>query len=102
MHAVLVSLRAVAGHSRDLRAAAVANATASLTHEPGCLRFDVIAGEDEDTVLLYEIYADADAFAQHREHPHFARWREAVELYVVPGSQQTRAGALLNAAGRTP
>ena len=44
--------------------------------EPGCLRFDVCSVEgDEHRFVLYELYADAAAFAAHKAAPHFAEWR---------------------------
>lgn len=48
------------------------NAAASLAREPGCLRFDILVPDGEQhRVLLYEIYANDEAFADHRTQPHF-------------------------------
>lgn len=44
----------------------------SLENEPGCHRFDVCSSQaSPNTVFLYEIYEDADAFALHNESAHF-------------------------------
>ena len=44
----------------------------SLDRETGCLRFDVCTcDKGGPRVLLYEIYADADAFAAHLASEHF-------------------------------
>ncbi len=48
------------------------NARRSLADEPGCRRFDVLLShDDENLVLLYEIYDDEQAFFAHCETPHF-------------------------------
>lgn len=64
-----------------------ANAQSSLRDEPGCLRFDVHRSRDnEDEVLLYEIYRDQDAFeVGHRGSAHYAAWREVVARCVPDG-----------------
>jgi len=78
--ALVVSIE-VPPASRDRFLAAIrAQAAASLAEEPGCLRFDVCAVEDDPTrFVLYEVYADEAALAAHGETPHFARWRQAAE-----------------------
>lgn len=44
----------------------------SLALEPGCRQFDVCAAErDGGQVFLYEVYDNAEAFADHLESPHF-------------------------------
>ena len=48
-------------------------ARVSLTREPLCYRFDVCRPHgEENTVFLYEVYRDAEAFQLHLETPHFA------------------------------
>ena len=47
-------------------------ASDSLEREPGCSRFDVCTDpERPGRILLYEIYADAEAFRVHLESTHF-------------------------------
>ena len=47
--------------------------------EPGVLRFDVLkSAERPGEYLLYEVYADEKATADHRETPHYKNWNEAV------------------------
>jgi autoinducer 2-degrading protein len=64
------------------------NARASLRDEPGCVRFDVLRdAEDPCRFVLYEIYADEDAFyVAHRQAPHYAAWRDVAARCVEPGS----------------
>ena len=63
-----------------------ANVRASLRDEPGWLRFDVHQStEYPHDFVLYEIYADADAFyVAHRQAPHYAAWRAVVDRCVQP------------------
>jgi quinol monooxygenase YgiN len=43
--------------------------------EPGCRLFHVgVDPKDATHVLLYEVYADADAFAAHQATAHFKRY----------------------------
>ncbi len=58
------------------------NAERSLADEPGCRRFDVLAGED-GRVILYEIYDDEAAFAAHCASAHFHRFDEASRPLVA-------------------
>jgi (4S)-4-hydroxy-5-phosphonooxypentane-2,3-dione isomerase len=96
MFSLMVQMEVLPGRRADFLAGMAANAEAAVRDEPGCLRFDVcsVTGEDHRFVL-YEFYADADAFAAHKASPHFARWREIAERVLVPGSQVNTAGELL-------
>ena len=60
-----------------------ANAATSLRDEPGCARFDVLVPKGEtDRVVLYEIYDDAAAFAEHCRSPHFHSFNLAASALV--------------------
>lgn len=55
------------------------NARKSLSDEPGCLVFDVLTHVDNDErVVLYEIYRDRAAFEEHLKAPHFLSFDAAV------------------------
>jgi (4S)-4-hydroxy-5-phosphonooxypentane-2,3-dione isomerase len=59
-------------HLAAFREAVLHNARASVAHEPGCLRFDVLdILPGAPTVFLYEIYTDEAAFKAHLATPHF-------------------------------
>ena len=61
----------------------LSNAKASLNDEPGCLQFDVLVPEDKtDTVFLYEVYQDAEAFEQHLQTAHFLTFKAAISELV--------------------
>ena len=94
MFSLIVHLTIDPAGREEFLAAIRANAAASVRDEPGCLRFDVCSvADDPDRFVLYELYADAAAFAEHKAAPHFADWR-AVASRVVLGQQNT-AGELL-------
>lgn len=52
--------------------------------EPGNLRFDVLAAEDDPTrFMLYEVYREREDFAKHQQTPHYLRWRDAVTDWMA-------------------
>jgi quinol monooxygenase YgiN len=60
------------------------NARSSLSDEPGCLVFDVLSrADDEERVVLYEIYRDKSAFADHLKAPHFLSFDAAIGDHVA-------------------
>lgn len=96
MFSMLVTLQVRSDRRAEFREAIVANAEASVRHEPGCLRFDVCAVDgDEDRFVFYELYEDAAAFQAHRASPHFQQWRTVATEVVVPGSQVNTPGTLV-------
>lgn len=47
--------------------------------EPGNVRFDVLCDNNDPTkFVLYEVYADTDAAAAHKQTEHYNKWRETV------------------------
>ena len=74
MFSLVVQMEVRSGRREEFLAGMAANAEASVRDEPGCLRFDVCSVEaDEHRFVLYELYADAAAFAAHKASPHFAQ-----------------------------
>ena len=58
----------------------LANAQASVEHEQGCRRFDVlVAAEDRCRFVLYEIYDDEVAFDLHLRSPHYRSFAAAID-----------------------
>jgi (4S)-4-hydroxy-5-phosphonooxypentane-2,3-dione isomerase len=69
---VIVDFKFKDGQSEAGRRVLLEQATNSLANEPGCERFDVVADPaDPLRFWLYEIYADAAAFAAHQTYPHY-------------------------------
>ncbi len=77
------------GAGSAFEALVMANAAASVAGEPGCRRFDVLAGETEDEVLLYELYDDEPAFAEHLASAHFKSF-DAASAGLVAGKTVQR------------
>ena len=71
---------------QDFIQAALDDARSSLRDEPGCLRFDVLADQqDPGRFQLYEVYLDQAAFDAHLRSPQLALFRQATaELYAQP------------------
>ncbi|MEM6589737.1 MAG: putative quinol monooxygenase [Pseudomonadota bacterium] len=68
------------------------NAQTSLSHEPGCLRFDVCTDESRPSeVFLYEIYADAAAFDTHLQSPHFKTFDAQTATMIASKTVKTYA-----------
>jgi quinol monooxygenase YgiN len=79
MNTLLVSLHVKPESVDEFKAIALDNAKNSL-QEPGVARFDIVRQADDGTrFLLIETYRSAEAMAQHKQTPHYNRWREAVE-----------------------
>ena len=52
--------------------------------EPGNLRFDVLAAEDDPTrFMLYEVYREKEDFSKHQQTEHYLRWRDAVTDWMA-------------------
>jgi (4S)-4-hydroxy-5-phosphonooxypentane-2,3-dione isomerase len=48
--------------------------------EPGNLRFDFIQQADDPCCfMLYEAYVSEEAAADHKNTPHYLRWRDTVQ-----------------------
>jgi quinol monooxygenase YgiN len=60
------------------------NATASLSNEPGCRRFDVLTptASDPGAIALYEIYDSEAAFVAHMQAAHYQAFAEATAEMV--------------------
>ena len=69
----LIARWTVSDQHREQVLAALARMTAEVEkHEPGCLLYQSNLLEDnQNVILLYERYVDAEAFAVHGETDHF-------------------------------
>ena len=67
------------GSADAFRAATLENARQSV-QEPGIIRFDVLQQQDDpNRFILVEIFRTPDDPARHKETPHYAAWKAAVE-----------------------
>ena len=102
MFSLVVQMEVRPGRREEFLAGMAANAESSVRDEPGCLRFDVCSvAADEDRFVLYELYADTDAFAAHMASPHFARWRQIAEQ-VLAGQVNTPGELLVTHTAEEP
>ena len=70
--AIVVRYQAMEGKGDEV-AALLARHTAATRAEPGNLEFVALRSfEDLDAFVLYERYADSDAFEAHTASPHYA------------------------------
>ncbi|MDW6023936.1 antibiotic biosynthesis monooxygenase family protein [Mesorhizobium sp. BAC0120] len=81
-YAIIVDFELKPGAQQAFRRLVDENARASVENERGCRRFDVLEPRDAtDRVLLYEIYEDEAAFADHLNSLHYERFdRESASL----------------------
>lgn len=97
--AVLVDFRLKPGSRGAFRELIDANAHASVTTEPDCLRFDVVEPEGElDRIVLYEVYAHRAAFQIHIDSAHYVRFAAAsadlcASKSVITGALVCEGGA---------
>jgi quinol monooxygenase YgiN len=81
MLAVVANYRTSAADAHTVREVLSRHAAAS-SAEPGCVMFVAHQHTDDPTrFLLYEVYLDEVAFAQHRATAHF---RDNIERTVAP------------------
>ena len=92
MFAIIASFRVQPEHVAAFIEASLDDARGSVRDEPGCRRFDVIQGTDDDSRLwFYEVYDDKAAFDYHLTTPHFHRWNEAVKGWLAEPAQASVA-----------
>jgi len=61
------------------------DALASERDEPGCLRFNVLRDEQDETLYyFFEVYRDQAALDAHRATPHYAVWRSVADTLEGP------------------
>lgn len=99
MLVVAVFLEAKREHAAAVRAAVVAHARNCLEKEPGCVRYDVSLDPLEPhAMLLYQVYADENAFKAHKELPHYAEFRLKAEGWIA--SRRVLTYELLDGVGQ--
>jgi len=53
-------------------------------HEPGCQAFEIlVAEEDAETLVLYELYRDDEALRDHDAAPYFQAYREDTAAMIA-------------------
>jgi autoinducer 2-degrading protein len=89
MHIVMVQITVRPELLEEFERALLYNASQSVKHDPGCLRFDVgQAVDDPLRWVLYEVYDRPESHAAHRKAPHFLAYdavaaRAATEKVLI-------------------
>lgn len=84
MFVILVQVQVRPEHLPSFTTAIAANAAASVAHDPGCLRFEVLQQADDPTRwVFYEVYASQDAWEAHRASPHFLAYKAVADVALV-------------------
>jgi quinol monooxygenase YgiN len=79
----------------DAFAAATYENASQSVREPGVVRFDVVRQDDDPTrFLLIEIYRTGEDPGRHKQTPHYAEWRDAVESMMAEPRRSVRYHAL--------
>ena len=79
MISIFVTIQIRPGYREAFLESLMGDAQGSVRDETGCFRFDVLQSDDDPNRLhLYEVYADQEALAAHREAPHYVKWRSTV------------------------
>ena len=74
--AIVATFEITPGRMDEFLPLLMAHRDRCLGDEPGTLRFDLLRPRsEENSVLLYEVYADDAAFQVHWNGPHVARMR---------------------------
>jgi len=81
---VIAEFKIKPGEMTAFLAVARDDALHSVQDEAGCRQFDVTCLQDEDdTVVLYEVYDSREAFESHLKTPHLERFRQAIPALIV-------------------
>jgi len=74
--AIIATIEIEPGHRAEVVPLLMAHRERSLKGKPSTLQFEVLLPHEEDNkVLLYELYKDAAAFEEHRNAASIARFR---------------------------
>ncbi len=83
MYIVCVHVHVKPEHRAAFVEATLDNAK-NTVQEPGNVRFDVLEqNDDPNRFVLYEVYCDEAGMKAHKETAHYARWAEAVALWMA-------------------
>ena len=83
MHGVVVEFEVKPPHAGDFRERVLQQAADSLAREPDCHVFDVcVDPQRAERILLYEVYTDEAAFAEHLASSHFKAFDADVAAWL--------------------
>lgn len=92
--AIFVTVKVAPGKADEFLPIILENATSAVRDEPDCQMFRVLRNKDEaDTFHFFEVYTNEAALDNHRETPHYKKFRELTQSMVVD-RQITRVDVL--------
>ena len=84
MFIVLVRVQVKPELVGEFKDAILRNASLSVQRDPGCVRFDVLQQEDDQTRwFFYEVYEQEQAWVDHRASAHFLAFNEVGDRAIV-------------------
>lgn len=81
-HSIVATLKAKPGEEDALKTIALKLVAAVRAHEPGCLLYTLSQGEDKQTFVFMERYADDAALAFHRTTEHYKTLGRAMGAHM--------------------
>jgi quinol monooxygenase YgiN len=101
-HAVIGTIEVKPGTREEVLRAVLAHRERSLRDEPGTLQFEVlVTNDDANKILLFELYADTQAFEAHFYHGESVAQakKEAGHLMLSITGIHSRLGSELAGSG---
>jgi len=97
MFIVLVKVQVKAELIDEFKTAILRNASLSVERDPGCVRFDVLQQQDDPARwVLYEVYDQEQAWADHRAAAHFLAFKEVGDRAIVSREATKLTGVSFN------
>lgn len=81
-HSIVATLKAKPGEEEALKTVALQLVAAVRANEPGCLLYTLSQGEDKQTFVFMERYADDAALAFHRTTEHYKTLGRAMGAHM--------------------
>lgn len=80
MHVIVATIQIKPEFREQFMESMLDDARGSVENESGCFQFSVVQDKtDPNRIVLFEVYRDAAAFAEHKQAPHYTRWQETVK-----------------------
>ncbi|PYR73606.1 MAG: antibiotic biosynthesis monooxygenase [Acidobacteria bacterium] len=97
MFIMLVKLQVKPELVGEFRDAILKNAELSVQRDWGCVRFDVLQQQDDPARwVLYEVYDQEQAWADHRAAAHFLAFKEVGDRAIVSREATQLTGVSFN------
>lgn len=92
MLCILLRLRVKPGKMDELKEFLAWDADHAREHEPETLRFDVLPGDEDGTLFLYEAYQSPEAFEFHKSQPPYQKFESGIMQECIEGMDVLAGG----------